>query len=353
MSASFYKNVVVLGTGGTIAGLISDPSRELAYVAAQVGVSVIAAQSSLEDILRPLNWGLLTEQLAQIDSKDMDRSIWHALCSRCLDHLNDPKVTAIVITHGTDTLSETAYFLSRLFGQADKPVVITGAMRAHNDPSPDGPQNLKDAVDFAVRLDQAGFGGVWVVFDDLVHDPMRVKKVSAQSLNAFHSFESDGLRDSIASNRRVSHRSTPMYFEPMADPMVWASWRFDPAVDPQTWPRVELLTCHADMGSHLFLDHLIDLKVKQNHIDKSDSLSGLVVSGLGGGTWPKVLEDQLKRLLDLGVWVVLSSQVPWGQGQAPKGSCLSHAHFSFTTLDPSKARIALMLHLIKASSTWL
>jgi len=261
-------------------------------------------------------------------------------------HLNDPQVSALVITHGTDTLAETAYLLSRLFGRASKPLVITGAMRAQNDLKPDGPKNLKDAVNFAVRMSQTDLGGVAVVFDDLVHDPVRVKKVSAQSLNAFHSFEGDAARELIAPVRRVSHRIRPEPFEPMVDPMTWNAWIFDPKVAPHTWPHIELLTCHADMEKTLFLDYLIDLKSKHNPTAQGTSLRGLVLSGLGSGTWPKILERQLKRLLDLGVWVVLCSQVPWGQNQPAKGALLPHAHFSFTTLDPNKARLALMLHLM-------
>ncbi len=346
MSASFSKNVVVLGTGGTIAGLISDQNKEKGYVAAQVSVSTLMAHTHLSALLDPLNWTFQTEQVAQIDSKDMERSIWHALCSRCLMHLNDRQVSALVITHGTDTLAETAYLLYRLFGQASKPLVITGAMRAQNDPQTDGPKNLKDAVDCAVRVSQAGLGGVMVVFDGLVHDPVRVKKLSAQSLNAFHSFEGDAVRDQIAPVRLLSHQLKPAPFEPMPDPMAWNAWTFDPKVSPQTWPHIELLTCHADMGSDLFLDYLIDLKSHHPPSPQTAFLRGLVLSGLGSGTWPKVLEAKLKRLLDLGVWVVLCSQVPWGQNQPANGALLSHAHFAYTTLDPSKARIALMLHLM-------
>jgi L-asparaginase len=346
MSASFSKNVVVLGTGGTIAGLLPHPDTTTGYDAAQVSVSAIADQAGLAGVLTPLAWGLQSHQVAQVDSKDMERSIWHALCSSCLTHLNDPNVTALVIAHGTDTMAETAYLLQRLFEHAKKPVVITGAMRAHNDPQADGPKNLKDAVDFAARLSQAGLFGVSLVFDGIVHEPLRVKKVSSLSSNAFHSYESDWLKERIDPARLISEHQPLVQFEPMQDPMQWKNWTFDPQIDPQSWPHIELLTCHADMASCLYLDYLIDLKINKNQGDKRDSLSGLVISGLGSGTWPRVLEPKLRHLLDLGVWLVLCSQVPWGHAQAAKGALIAHEHFVFSTLDPAKARIALMMHLM-------
>ncbi len=346
MSASFSKNVVVLGTGGTIAGLLSDSNRSSGYDAAQVSVSAITDQADLASVLKTLAWGLRSQQVAQIDSKDMDRFVWHALCSSCLAHINDPEVMALVITHGTDTMAETAYLLQRLFQHAQKPLVITGAMRAHNDPQADGPKNLRDAVDHAARLSQAGLSGVWLVFDGVVHEPSRVKKVSAQSKHAFHSYEADVLKERIDPIRLIDEHRSPLAFDPLQDPMHWKTWVFDPQSDPRTWPHIELLSCHADMTNNHYLDYLLDLKSNVNHGDKRQTLSGLVISGLGSGTWPKVLELQLRQLLDLGVWLVLCSQVPWGQSQPAKGALLAHEHFVFSSLDPAKARIALMLHLM-------
>ena len=346
MSSSFSKNVVVLGTGGTIAGLNVGENPSLGYDAAQVAVGEIAQQAQVGELLKSLHWGLKSEQVAQIDSKDMDRDVWSALCKRCLFHLNDPQVGALVITHGTDTLAETAYLLSRLFAKASKPVVITGAMRAHNDPLADGPHNFRDAVDLAIRAASAQTSGVWVVFDGVVHDPLRIQKFSAQSLNAFHSFEGDVFKAQIAPARIVKSGLPAPRFEPFHDPMAWASWTFDASIGVHTWPQVELLTCHADMTNGYFLDHLIDVKTNKNQLDSDKSLSGLIISGLGSGTWPKVLEPGLWRLMALGVRVVLCSQVPWGQERAAKGSMLAHEHFHFSTLEPRKARIALMLELL-------
>jgi L-asparaginase len=350
MSSSFSKNVVVLGTGGTIAGLNAGENQALGYDAAQLGVGEIAQQAQVLELLNGMHWGLKSEQVAQIDSKDMDRGVWYALCMRCLVHLNDPEVAALVITHGTDTMAETAYLLSRLFAKASKPLVLTGAMKAHNDPLADGPRNFRDAVDLATRAAKAQRSGVWVVFDGVVHDPLRVKKFSAQSLNAFHSFEDDHLKANMAPQRILKNGLSAPSFDPFHDPMAWASWTFDASIAVHAWPHVEVLTCHADMAKGYFLDYLIDLKINKNHIDRDKSLSGLVISGMGSGTWPKVLEPALWRLLDLGLPMVLCSQVPWGQERAAKGAMLEHEHFFFSTLEPQKARIALMLHVLALSS---
>ena len=346
MSASFSKNVVVLGTGGTIAGLTASASSEAGYDAAQLGIEKLTLQSQLQARVQALGVDLLTEQVAQIDSKDMEREVWRELSVRCAAHLANPNVSALVITHGTDTMGETAYWLSRLFASADKPVVLTGAMRAHDDPHADGPSNLSDAVDFSLRLSERRRSGVWVVFDGVVHDPVRIKKFSASALNAFHSFEGDGFKDHIDPERLLKNGLKPPIFEPFEDPMHWSDWTFDPDLDPLRWPQVDVLVCHADMRSSAYLNHLINDKSDKNHIDRNESLSGLVISGMGSGTWPKVLEPQLMHLMDLGVEVVLCSQVPWGQHLAPKGAMLAHERFHFTTLEPNKARIALMLQIL-------
>jgi L-asparaginase len=350
MSSSFSKNVVVLGTGGTIAGLRGDADGgEMAYDAAQLGVEQLLGSSDLKAILHKSGLSLRSEQVAQIDSKDMEREVWHALASRCKTLLADPSVAALVITHGTDTMAESAYLLSRLFARSAKPLVLTGAMRPHDDPNADGPTNLRDSIELLTRLLRAQRAGVWVVFDGVLHDPIRVKKFSARALNAFHSFEGDGLKEHIAPDRLLKNALPPHIFEPFLDPMVWSDWTFDPSLEAQSWPQVEILQCHADMKLNAYLGYWVEVKTHKNHTDHTDhtqTISGLILSGLGSGTWPQVLEPQLTRLMELGVRVVLCSQVPWGQGQVAKGALLPHERFHFTTLEPSKARIALMLQLL-------
>ena len=103
------QKIVVLGTGGTIAGTSAQAGDNIGYTAAQVGVAQLLL--AVPGLQAAAGGELLTEQVAQIDSKDMDSDLWRALALRCAHHLKDPQVRGIVITHGTDTLEETAWFL--------------------------------------------------------------------------------------------------------------------------------------------------------------------------------------------------------------------------------------------------
>ena len=134
------SKIVILGTGGTLAGTAADPGDNVGYRAAQIGVAELVARiPALADV------ALQTEQVAQIDSKDMSFAIWRTLAARVAYHVDRSDVAGVVITHGTDTLEETAYLLQRLLSP-DKPVVLTAAMRPASALFSDGPQNLLDAV---------------------------------------------------------------------------------------------------------------------------------------------------------------------------------------------------------------
>ena len=181
------KKLWVLGTGGTIAGLSANAHDNLGYVSAQVGVAQLAG--SVGPAIAQ-HWELLTEQVAQIDSKDMDFDVWAVLAGRCRHFLSQEDVAGLVVTHGTDTLEETAYFLHRVLGSegvGHKPVVLTGAMRPASSMASDGPQNLRDAL--AVAADPAA-SGVLVVFAGKVHGAVQVQKVHPYRLDAFDSGES-------------------------------------------------------------------------------------------------------------------------------------------------------------------
>ena len=138
------RNIVVIGTGGTIAGAAASPTDHTGYVAGQIGVAqLLAAIPGLEALAQ-----LRMEQLAQIDSKDMDADTMAHLAQRVAELLDDPTVDGLVITHGTDTLEESAYLLHAVLAPA-KPVVITCAMRPATALGADGPQNLVDAITLA------------------------------------------------------------------------------------------------------------------------------------------------------------------------------------------------------------
>jgi L-asparaginase len=147
------EKIVVLGTGGTIAGLAQGAAQGR-YRAAQKPVGDLLAGVAV-----PAGVTLQLEQVAQIDSKDMDLAVWQSLLRACHKHLAEADVSGLVITHGTDTLEETAWLLQALMAPR-KPVVLTCAMRPADAPDADGPRNLADAL--AVAADP-GAQGVLVV----------------------------------------------------------------------------------------------------------------------------------------------------------------------------------------------
>ncbi|MCY7317427.1 MAG: asparaginase, partial [Ramlibacter sp.] len=138
------RKIVVLGTGGTLAGRSESSTDNLGYSAAQLGIEqLLAAIASLHGL------PLASEQVAQVDSKDMDEALWSRLALRCAHWLAQDDVQGLVVTHGTDTLEETAYLLHALLAPA-KPVVLTCAMRPATSLQADGPQNIVDAVTVAL-----------------------------------------------------------------------------------------------------------------------------------------------------------------------------------------------------------
>ncbi|MGZ5847274.1 MAG: asparaginase, partial [Ramlibacter sp.] len=162
------ERIVVLGTGGTIAGAADTPQDHVGYRAGQVPVTRL-----LERIPALAGLRVETEQVAQIDSKDMEPAVWLALAQRCRHWLAQPDVAGVVVTHGTDTLEETAYALSRLL-PGDRPVVLTCAMRPATALSADGPQNIVDAVT-VVRTE--GARGITAVCAGKLHAAADVRKV--------------------------------------------------------------------------------------------------------------------------------------------------------------------------------
>src|SRR5690606_18828695 len=170
------QRIVVLGTGGTIAGLASSP-RALTYEAAQLGVEQLVAGLTGSPSVETL-------QVAQLDSKDMNWSVWKALAGAVDASLRRPEVGAVVITHGTDTLEETAYLLDQLL-DIDKPVLLTAAMRPANSLEADGPANLRDALTVAQAAMSQGLGGVVAVMAGRVWPARQVRKVHTRAIDAF------------------------------------------------------------------------------------------------------------------------------------------------------------------------
>ena len=326
------KQIVILGTGGTIAGQAENPADSVNYTAALVDISQLldTAKGKQQDGAQTLNHcDLLTEQLVQIDSKDMTFDVWKRLLSRCQTLLNQEQVQAIVITHGTDTLEETAYFLHRML-RTEKPVILTCAMRPANAPDSDGPQNLRDALTLASN---AHVRGVLVVCAGDVHGAQYIQKVHTTRLNAFSSGDAN-LRGRIIDAKVILnvlltqvHTSTEIPHLTVGDIERVAHL-----------PRVEIIMNHADANGQI-VDALLQQKVSQQQ-----KLRGIVVAGTGNGTISETLELALLRAQDTGVVVWRSTRCAFGTLEGRANTVFGDSH----GLSPVKARIALMLKLLQS-----
>lgn len=304
--------IVVLGTGGTIAGTAADPGDHVGYRAAQLGVEqLLAGVAALAGI------ELVAEQVAQVDSKDMDGETWRALGLRCAHWLGRGDVRAVVVTHGTDTLEETAFFLHRLLGPS-KPLVLTCAMRPASAAASDGPQNLADAITVAL---QPHARGVLAVCAGDVHGAQHVSKVHPYRLDAFSSAEAGPIA-------RVEQGRVRMLSDwPLAD-------GGDPAwlarlAAGAPWARVEIVMNHAGAGAAL-----VQALVEQG-------VDGIVAAGTGNGTLSSGLEQALLAAQSRGVAVLRASRCAQGVVIPVEGDLLADS----LGLAPVKARIALLQRL--------
>ncbi|RZJ08022.1 MAG: asparaginase [Haliea sp.] len=315
--------IVILGTGGTIAGTASQAADTLGYTAAQVGIGqLVAALPQLADC----GFELVSEQVAQIDSKDMDWAVWGALAQRVAHWLAQPDVQGIVITHGTDTLEETAWFLQSLLDPA-KPVVLTCAMRPATALAPDGPQNMLDAVAVA---SQPGARGVVAVCAGVIHSAFDVQKVHTWRLDAFSSADAGPVGHVEAGRLRLM-RNWPQ--TPAGQARAAIKSIVD-AAQAGTWPRVEVVMNYAGAGGQT-VRALV-----------ADGVRGLVVAGTGNGTLHHALEAALLEAQAGGVRVVRATRCPEGRVLPQAGDAIVDSQ----GLSPVKARVALMLALIHTAA---
>jgi L-asparaginase len=312
---SVPATIVVLGTGGTIAGRAASPDEHVAYTSAVLPVGgLLAALPSVGDDLVTES-----EQVAQVDSKDMDFAIWRRLAEAVTRHLARPEVRGVVITHGTDTLEETAYFLARVV-DASKPVILTAAMRPASSREADGPRNLADAIAVAAR---APGGGVVVVVAGQVHAARAVRKVHPTRLDAFSSGEQGALGTidcgALRPLRDWPHDAQPIDLAALPE-------------EPSAWPWVEIVSSVAGADGRV-----VDLLVQ-------GGVAGIVVAATGSGTLHRRLEQALVRARERGVAVLRSTRCLDGGVAASEGDALAAAG----DLTPVKARVELILTLLRA-----
>lgn len=314
---------VILGTGGTIAGRASRAGDNVGYVAGQVSAhDLMAAVPPLAGL------ALDVEQVVQIDSKDMGFAVWQRLADRVAHHLARADVTGVVITHGTDTLEETAFFLQTVL-RPRKPVVLTCAMRPATALVADGPQNLLDAVTVAGDVHAAG---VLAVCAGHIHAAEHVTKVHTYRVDAFDSGDAGPL--GCVEEGRVHWFQAPPVSPQAA---VMDAHRLRIVQQASAMPRVAWVTSHADAdGSQ------VRALLTYGAAYPDAMPQGLVVAGTGNGTLHQALEAALLEAQALGVQVRRSTRCARGRVVPGAEGALADTH----GLAPAKARIALALELM-------
>lgn len=312
--------VVLLGTGGTIAGTSPRVGDHVGYAAAQRGI-----ESLLESLGPALQAGpgrgleLQAEQVAQIDSKDMSHAVWRRLAERAAWHLGRPEVAGVVITHGTDTLEETAYLLHRVLAP-DRPLVLTAAMRPADALMADGPQNLLDAIAVAARGAGQGLGGVMLALAGRVWAGAQARKVHPYRLDAFDAGDAGPLAHVEQGGLRVLRGWPPRGLEPLGLQVLAAD----------IWPEVQIVTSHAGADGRL-VDLLLD-----------NGVQGLVVACTGNGSIHHDLLAALLRAQRQGVGLLRALRQ--GSGCIVAGDAVGLPDAG--SLTPAQARVELLLRLL-------
>lgn len=317
MQRNNLPKIKILATGGTIAGSAEAADKLTDYTAGTMGVeSLIAAVPQLSDVAE-----VSGEQLANIDSCDITSDLWFKLAARCNELMADANVDGIVITHGTDTLEETAYFLN-LTVKGDKPIVLTGAMRPATAISADGPLDLLNAVKTAACPDARG-QGVLVVMNDIIMAARYATKTSAFKVEAFQA-QPYGQLGTIAGGR--------VYFEAQVKQRHTAQSAFA-GKNYTALPRVDIIYTHCD-DDGVFVEAALNAGAQ-----------GIVYAGSGMGSIHKGAEQALMNAAAQGIAVVRSTRVSEGRVLPANPKWEAAGFVSGGNLNPQKARILLQLAL--------
>ncbi|VCU69739.1 putative L-asparaginase [Pigmentiphaga humi] len=299
----------LVATGGTIAGAGTRPQASMEYRAGVLDAAALhASVPGLDEVAE-----FTLEQFASIDSKDATPAFWQALAARLQEVLDDPAVDGVIVTHGTDTLEETAYYL-HLVLQTTKPVVLVGAMRPATSLSADGPMNLLDAAAVAACLGASG-RGVMVVMNHRIFGARGVAKINASRPDAFASPDAGPL--GLVQDGRIVWLARPERLHTSAT-------RFT-AGTPLL--PVEILAGYAGISADLI------------RAAGACGAQGLVWAGPGSGSAGATALAALAELQAAGVVVVCTTRT--GSGCAPA----VHGMVGGGTLSPWKARVLAMLAL--------
>ncbi|KAF4990689.1 hypothetical protein FGRMN_8321 [Fusarium graminum] len=321
---SNLPNITIYATGGTIAGSASSADQTTGYQSAALSVqSLIDAVPQLCNIAN-----VRGVQFANTDSIDMSSTMLKALAEQIQDDLDSPFTQGAVVTHGTDTLDESAFFLD-LTVQSQKPVVVTGSMRPATAISADGPMNLLSSVTLAATESARG-RGVMIAINDRIGSARFTTKVNANHLDAFQAPDS-GLLGTFVNVQ-------PVFFYPPSRPL--GHHHFDlqrinsrrpgrqALPGSSALPQVEVLYAYQELSVGMF-QAAIDLGAR-----------GIVLAGLGAGFWTSKGTEEIRR-------IVRETDIPVIVSRRPEGGFVGpcEAGIGAGFLNPQKARVQLQLAL--------
>ncbi|GAA8088858.1 type II asparaginase [Helicobacter pylori] len=313
--AQNLPTIVLLATGGTIAGSGMGASSGR-YKSGELGIKeLLKAIPSLNKIAR-----IQGEQISNSGSQDMNEEVWFKLAKRAQEWLDDSRIQGVVITHGTDTLEESAYFLNLVL-HSTKPVVLAGAMRSAVSLSADGTLNLYNAVSVAVNEKSAN-KGVLVVMDDSIFSAREVIKTHTTHTSTFKALNSGTIGS-------VYYGKTRYYMQPLRKHTTKSEFFLSQLKTPL--PKVDIIYTHAGMTPDLFQASL------------NSHAKGVVIAGVGNGNVSGGFLKAMQEASKMGVVIVRSSRV--GSGEVTLGEIDDKTFITSDNLNPQKARVLLQLAL--------
>lgn len=309
--------VKILSTGGTISAKFDE--KQGGFKSALSGQEIVEAVPGLQAIAR-----IEVEEIFRIGSSDITPEHWVKLAKRVNELLLDPRIAGIVITHGTDTLEETSFFLD-LTVTSKKPVVCTAAMRAAAEKDADGPRNVLNAVRVAVSPESSD-KGVLVVLNGQIHAARNVTKTNTVTVETFKTPEF-GQLGVVDYDGQVRFYRAPLRRQTI------------PLGDDTKLPQVEIILCYAGADGRVIRGLLTQ-----------GAPDGLVIAGTGNGHISMPMEKTLKEIIDKGIPVVMSSRTGSGRIASYYASNKRQDKMGIVqadNLNPAKARVLLILALTK------
>lgn len=316
-------NIVILATGGTIAGAAAT-GTQAEYTSGKVTIdAMIDAVPGIRELAN-----ITGEQTANVGSQDMSVEVWLVLANRINELLAKDDVDGIVITHGTDTQEETAYFLN-LVVKSDKPVVTTGSMRPSTAVSAEGPLNLYNAVAVAASPKSKGHG-VMVVMNDQIHSAQAVTKTNTTSVQTFKS-PMQGLMGSVI------YGQLEFYRRPHGIHTISSEFSVDGVTE---LPRVDIIYGGVDTPADLIISSI------------KSGAKGIVIAGVGNGNMNAAMLDECEKAAAKGIIVVRSTRVPTGYVlRNAEVNDDKYGTIASDELNAQKSRVLLMLCLLQDRST--